>query len=278
VTDLRGRVAVVTGAGSGIGLGLARRFASEGMKVVLADIDHGALREAVGELESAGAEALGVPCDVAKADEVEALAKEALDAFGAVNVVCNNAGVSMAGPLWEMSERDWDWVLGVNLRGVLTGIRVFTPILLEQEWGHMVNTASVAGLITGVLGAYSVTKHAVVAASEALQVQLAMQGSSVGVSVLCPGWVQTRIVESERNRPAEYGPAPELNEFEKQMQEVIAGLVAAGQTPEEVASKVVEAIRERRFYVVTHPEMLPGVEHRAQAILRGEQPAASGFV
>lgn len=270
--DLKDRVAVVTGAAGGIGLALAERFAAEGMRVVLADIDEGALEAAAKQLRSNGAQAIAVRTDVSHPEQVEALAREAVDAFGGVHLVCNNAGVSMAGPVWQMAERDWDWVLGVNLRGVITGVRVFTPILLQQGWGHVVNTASMAGLVSGALGAYSVTKHAVVALSEALQLGLAMQGANVGVSVLCPGWVQTRIADSERNRPPEYGPNPELTEFEQAMKMVIDGLVSGGKTPAEVAGMVVDAIQEGRFYIVTHPEMLPAVESRAASIKAGTPP------
>src|SRR5215472_10419781 len=199
-----GRVAVVTGAASGIGFGLSERFVAEGMRVVMADVDAPALAEAADLLAGRRAEVLPVTTDVSDGDQVDSLRDRALEAFGAVHVVCNNAGVSGTGrPLWEMSRRDWEWVMGVNLWGVINGIRSFVPVLLQQDAGHVVNTASMAGVIPGVLGSYSVTKHAVVALSEALHFQLLPLGAPVGVSVLCPGWVRTRIGESYRNRPAD---------------------------------------------------------------------------
>jgi NAD(P)-dependent dehydrogenase (short-subunit alcohol dehydrogenase family) len=182
---------------------MAEAFIAEGMKVVLADVERSALDATTQQLSSQGAEVVGVECDVSKSQSVDALAKEALDAFGAVHVVCNNAGVAGggAGPSWEHPLDDWDWVLGVNLMGVVHGIRSFVPILLEQDdGGHIMNTASIAGLLHGG-GSYGVSKHAVVALSESLFGELAQLGPKIGVSVLCPGWVNTRIIESERNRP-----------------------------------------------------------------------------
>ena len=238
--------------------------------MVLADIDQGALDAARSGLP--GADTIAVRTDVARPEEVEALAREAIDAFGAVHVLCNNAGVSVGGPVWEASERDWDWVLGVNLRGLITGLRVFMPVILEQDWGHVVNTASSAGLIAAVLGPYSVSKHAAVALSESLHLSLTLQGANVGVSVLCPGWVRTRIVESDRNRPAEYGVGAEPRPEQEAMREVIQSLVEGGMEPSEVADHVVRAIHDRRFYVLTHETTWGAIESRFEAIRTGDPP------
>jgi len=202
-----GRVAVVTGAASGIGLALSRRYAAEGMSVVLADMEGPALEAAAAELSGRGARVRAVVTDVSDADQVDALRDAALAAFGAVHVVCNNAGVGGPhGPLWEISRGDVEWVLGVNTGGVLNGIRSFVPVLLEQDAGHVVNTASIFGVFAGTLGIYGPSKHTVVALSEALHLQLREVGARVGVSVLCPGAVATRIATSARNRPASAGP------------------------------------------------------------------------
>jgi NAD(P)-dependent dehydrogenase (short-subunit alcohol dehydrogenase family) len=277
VQQLRGRVAVVTGAASGIGFGLAERFAAEGMKVVLADIKEEALARAEGSLRSSGAEIVAIVTDVSEADQVARLARAALDAFGAVHVVCNNAGVGTSNvtPIWEENRADWDWVLGVNLWGVINGIRSFVPILLEQDQGHVVNTASIVGLLPGTMGIYSVTKHAVVALSEALQMQLAARGARVGVSVLCPGIVQTRITDSERNRPDRYPvqTPSSVHAAAQQQWELLRQRVEAGTPPSQVASVVVEAIRDERFYVLTHPEFLPRVRQRLEDIENGRPPS-----
>jgi NAD(P)-dependent dehydrogenase (short-subunit alcohol dehydrogenase family) len=276
--SLKGRVAVVTGAASGIGLAMAERFVAEGMKVVLADVEVEPLGRAERSLRSAGAEVVAVPTDVAKADQVERLAQQARDAFGGIHVVCNNAGVgaTSGAEFWEMTRADWEWVLGVNLWGVINGMRAFVPILLEQEEGHIVNTASMAGLNTsapGAMGVYSVTKHAVVAVSESLHVSLQLRGAKVGVSVLCPAWVRTNISESKRNRPAEH-PATqrELTPAAAAAIEYIKQLVATGTPPAEIAATVVDAIRKQRFYVIPHPEALPIVQQRMEDILKGRSP------
>lgn len=268
-----GRVAVVTGAASGIGFGLSERFASEGMRVVMADIEEPALMEAAEVLMGRGGIVLPVPTDVSRPEQVDSLRDRALETFGAVHVLCNNAGVAGLGrPLWDVTPGEWGWVLGVNLWGVINGIRSFLPVLREQDGAHIVNTASVAGLVAGLLGPYSVTKHGVVALSEALYFQLLQHGAGVGVSVLCPGWVKTRIVDSDRNRPAELGPPAELEPTQAAVREVGRQRVESGIEPAEVAAHVVDAIRSGRFYVLTHPEMNDAIRRRAEEVLAGGPP------
>src|SRR5580698_5014975 len=200
--NLGGKVAVITGGASGIGRAVAERAAAEGMQLVLGDIEEGPLQQAVDDLTGAGAEVIGGRTDVADRASVEALRDRALDRFGAVHLVHNNAGIGLGGPIWEVTEEDWRWILGVNLWGVVHGVATFTPLLIEQGEGHIVNTASVAGLIAApFLGPYNATKQAVVAISETLFKDLQAVGAPVGVSVLCPGFVRTRIAESERHRP-----------------------------------------------------------------------------
>jgi len=268
-----GRVAVVTGAASGIGFGLSERFACEGMRVVMADIEQPALAEAAEVLTGRGAEVLPVPTDVARPEQLDSLRDRALDAFGAVHVLCNNAGVAGLGrPVWEMTPREWEWVLGVNLWGVINGIRSFLPVMRAQEAAHIVNTASVAGLVAGVLGPYSVTKHGVVALSEALYFQLLQRDVNVGVSVLCPGWVKTRIVDSDRNRPADLEP-PEPDAAMALARELGRQMVESGIEPAQVAGHVVEAIRSGRFYVLTHGEMNDAIQRRAEQVIAGGPPS-----
>src|ERR1700749_3129669 len=204
-----GRVAVVTGAASGIGRGLCERFAAEGMHVVMADVEEPALAKAAAKLPGAGASVLPAVTDVSDRAAVDALRDAALSAFGAVHVVCNNAGVGGPhGPLWECPPGEWDWVLGVNLEGVMNGVRTFMPVLLEQHAGHLVNTSSIFGVFAGTLGPYGVSKHAVTALTETLHFNLRSLGvMHVGVSVLCPGAVRTNFGTSARNRPAWAGPA-----------------------------------------------------------------------
>jgi NAD(P)-dependent dehydrogenase (short-subunit alcohol dehydrogenase family) len=272
--DFQDKVAVVTGAASGIGRALAHRFARAGMRVVLADIESGALDEAAREVGSAGAATLAVRTDVSKAADVEALAAAALHRFGAVHVVCNNAGVAQSGLAWRHTLADWEWILGVNLWGVIHGVRVFTPILLSQGGeGHIVNTASLAGLFSGPGTAiYNVTKHAVVTLSETLFQELILLGSAVRVSVLCPGFVATRIMDAERNRPAALAdrgePPPGF-----ELQEAIGRqLLAAGSPPAMVADCVFAAIEAERFYVLPHPEWKDQIRLRMENILAERNP------
>jgi len=268
-----GRVAVVTGAASGIGLGLCERFAAEGMRVVMADVEEPPLRKAAARLHDQGASVLPVPADVSRAEQVEALREEAVRAFGAVHVLCNNAGVGGPhGPLWLVPPGDWEWVLGVNLWGVINGIRAFVPVLLEQEAAHIVNTASVFGAFAGALGPYGISKHAVVALSETLHFQLREQGAGVGVSVLCPGAVRTRFGSSARNRPARFGPTQTAGAAERGSAERFDRLTAAGAEPAEVAALVVEAIRSSRFYVLTSSNRDDAIRRRGEEIVAGGPP------
>lgn len=272
--DLSSRVAVVTGAASGIGFALANAFASQGMKVVLADVEQEALEHAERSIRSSGAETLAVRTDVSEQSQVEDLAHAALQHFGAIHVVCNNAGVSIESraPVWEATLADWEWMLSVNLWGVIHGVRTFVPILLEQSEAHVVNTASIAGLIPATLGIYSVTKHAVVALSEALQLQLAARQARVGVSVLCPGWVRTRIAEAERNRPPHFQDAKTVP-VDPDVAAARRALISSGTSPELVADSVIDAIRAERFYVLPQPEWLPLIRSRTESIERGLPPS-----
>lgn len=276
IREFTNRVAVVTGAASGIGRGLSGRFASEGMKLVMADIESEALAKAAQEIRSGGTEVLDVVTDVSKADQLEDLAAKAYDTYGAVNILCNNAGVGAGGLLADLKIPDWQWVLGVNLWGVINGITAFLPRMLQSgEEGHIVNTASLAGLISApFMAPYSATKFAVVAISESLFHEMNMTGSKVHVSVLCPGWVNTRIFESERNRPKDLGGGSAGPEGDARAG-MLKGVLEAGLQPSQVADQVLDAIREDRLYVITHPDMLPAVEGRMNAILKGENPPLS---
>lgn len=248
--DFAGRVAVVTGGASGIGFALASAFAAEGMKVVLGDIEAPALDDAVGKLEAAGAEVIGVRTDVSDGAQVQALADAAVARFGAIHIVCNNAGVGAGGFSWEAPLATWEWVLGVNLWGVIHGLRAFVPILMQQPEAHVVNTASVAGLVGGpFMGPYNASKHAVVAISETLYHEMGLIAPQVKVSVLCPGWVRTRIAESARNRPAGDDGDVADNSL---MSGVLQPFIDNGMAPEEVASKVLSAIRAERFWILPH--------------------------
>ena len=277
--DFRDKVAVVTGAASGIGRALVDRFAAEGMKIVLADIEAGALAKAKSELEATGAKVLAVATDVSKPEEIEALAAKTLGAFGAVHIVCNNAGVAATGLLWERSLADYEWVLGVNLWGVIHGIRTFVPILLDQDTeAHIVNTASLAGLtIVPGNGVYQISKHGVVALSETLHYELAQRGAKVRVSVLCPSFVRTAILDSERNRPAHLAASQEgaATTAAGLPEEMVRQLIASGLEPTQVAEKVFEAIRDEKFWILTHPEAKHRISDRMEAILEDRNPEFS---
>jgi len=267
--ELAGKTAFVTGGASGIGLALARAFAQAGMKVMLADIEPGALATAVEDLRGVGPDTRGVACDVADAVSVERAAEAAYQAFGNVHVVCNNAGVASAGGLDDLSLESWQWVLDVNMMGVFHGIRTFVPHMRSHgEGGHIVNTASVIGMLSGLgFSSYAASKYAVVAMSEGLAKRL--EPSGIGVSVLCPGFVRTRISESGRNRQQRYGPAyaPDPSSPAGIVAAQIAERVASGLDPAEVAARVLTAIRDNELYVFTDPEMHDLVRERFAAIL-----------
>lgn len=276
--DFGGKVAVVTGAASGIGLALSRRFATAGMKVVLADVEQAALDEAARVVSSAGVDTLAVRTDVSKAADVEALAARTLDAFGAVHVLCNNAGVAVSGPVWSHTLSDWEWVLGVNLWGVIHGVRVFVPIMLQQNAAaHIVNTASIAGLTCAPgIAIYNVSKHGVVALSESLHHELEMMGSPVKVSVLCPGFVDTRILDSARNRPAPLADTAPPLAGNAESEQAVRQMVAAGLAPTQVAERVFEAIRDERFYVLPSPGWEERIRARMEDIVAGRNPGVLG--
>ncbi len=255
--ELAHKVAVVTGAASGIGLALATRFSQEGMKVVLADIEAAPLEGARAALAARGAAAIAVRTDVSREEDVKRLADAAFEGFGNVHVLCNNAGVSGgfgADGVWNVARQDWEWVLGVNFSGVLYGIRQFVPRMLAQgEAGHIVNTASVAGLVTSGTGApYTVSKHAVVALTELLYKDLKARNAQLSASVLCPGWVDTKIIESARNRPQELNTGGAAQATPEQLLRLAAvrGFLKSGFQPGAIADLVLEAIRSDAFYVV----------------------------
>jgi NAD(P)-dependent dehydrogenase (short-subunit alcohol dehydrogenase family) len=276
--DFKGKTAVVTGAASGIGRAMAERFAAEGMNVVLADIEAGALAKAEAEMKASGATVLSVITDVSKAADVEALAKKTIDAFGAVHVLCNNAGVPpVVGASWELTEADWQWVLGVNLWSVLHGIRVFVPIMLKQDSQcHVVNTASVAGLLSAPWAStYDVAKHGVVTLSESMHQELELAGAKVHVSVLCPAWVKTDLMGGDRNRPASLrnaaAPAAQPPQAAA-LEQGFRALVAGGTDPAGVAELVLDAIRHEKFYILPHPEWKEQVRARVDAIIAERNP------
>ncbi|MGH9045633.1 MAG: SDR family NAD(P)-dependent oxidoreductase [Acidimicrobiales bacterium] len=269
-----GNVAVVTGAASGIGFGLAKRFAHEGMKVVLADVEEPALQKAVANLREDGHRVTGVPTDVSDLDQVYRLREAAVGAYGAAHLVCNNAGVSsvMGVPTWVTSRFDWDWIMGVNFGGVLNGVITFTPLLIDQPVGYIVNTASIAGAIAGFDGPYGVSKHAIVALTESLSIDLQGSHPHVGVSVLMPGGVETQLGASARNRP----PGPDRPEPTDAGIKLTSGFRSSGRkrmSADEVAERVVQGIRTNTFYILTHPEWAQRFTLHTQEIVDGRRPA-----
>ena len=267
--ELSGKVAVVTGGASGIGKAMATRFGAEGMHVVIADIEEGPLDAAAAELG-----ALGVPTDVTDAASVAALADTTIERFGAVHVVCNNAGVGGGGLIKDLTLKDWKWVIDVSLWGVIHGLHSFLPHLLANpDGGHIVNTASIAGLMAGPgIGPYNAAKYGVVAISETLRAELAAEGSSVGVSVLCPGYVRTNIFTSQRNRPTELRNETKKTTARSANQDIADALLAQGLDPAVVAGMVRDAIGTGRFWIVTHPEYLPAISERTAGIVADGAP------
>ncbi len=281
ITDFTDKVAVVTGAASGIGRGLAEHCAKEGMKVVLADVEEHALLQAEKELKAAGASVISVVTDVSKAGDVEALAVKTIDAFGSVHLLFNNAGVAGGSTIWECTMADWEWIVGVNLWGVIHGVKTFVPMMLEQETEcHIVNTASMAGLISGPgSGIYSVTKHGVVSLSETLFHELRQKGAGVGVSVLCPGYINTQIMDCYRNRPAELQNDPEMEsklretpEFQF-IEQFLRKMVEDGMSPQDTAECVFNAIKEDKFYILANAGYLKDMANmRAEDIIQERNP------
>jgi NAD(P)-dependent dehydrogenase (short-subunit alcohol dehydrogenase family) len=273
IKELRGKVAAVTGAASGLGRSMALAFAAEGMDLALADVDEVNLSSVQEEVLAKGVRTITLKVDVSNAQQVEIFRDQTLTRLGGVHVVCNNAGVSPLGAVWENSAADWQWILGVNLWGVVHGVRAFAPHLIAQDEGHIVNTASVSGLISPPgSGAYNVTKHAVVALSESLHHDLRERNSKVGVSVLCPAYVPTGIVDSERNRPKELG-ASTKSEQTLAREAMLRKAVKSGKvSADKVAQAVVAAIKEERFYILTHPKIKGAIQARMEDILNGRTP------
>jgi NAD(P)-dependent dehydrogenase (short-subunit alcohol dehydrogenase family) len=275
--EFLGKTAFVTGGASGIGLALGRAFAESGMKVMLADIEADALAAAVDRLRGIGPEIRGVICDVADPSSLEQAAQDTFEAFGKVHVLCNNAGVAGGSGIDDISIDNWRWVIDINLMGVVHGIAAFLPhIRSHGEGGHIVNTASMAGMQSGLgFSPYAASKFAVVAMSEGLALEL--KPSGIGVTVLCPGFVRTRIGESGRNRPTRYGPAPTLDPASPAgaLAAYIAERLQAGLEPSLVAERVLAAIAADQFYVFTHPEMRGEVDDRFAAIQAALDQAAA---
>jgi NAD(P)-dependent dehydrogenase (short-subunit alcohol dehydrogenase family) len=275
--EFKNKVAVITGAASGIGRAIAGRCSQEGMKVVLADIEQPALDQAEQELRATGATVLAVRTDVSKAGDVEALAQKSIAAFGAVHLLFNNAGVGAGSTVWDSSLADWQWVIGVNLWGVIYGVRVFIPIMLTQDTEcHIVNTASIAGLLPYHPSApYQVTKHAVVSLTEHLYHSLAEKHAKVKVSILCPGWVNTRIMDSERNRPVELQNRQVSETMDPEREVIIQEMrqaAKAGMSPQQVSDCVFKAIQAEQFYILTHSEFNPVIQKRMEDILHQRNP------
>jgi NAD(P)-dependent dehydrogenase (short-subunit alcohol dehydrogenase family) len=272
------KVAVITGAASGIGRALAVHCAQEHMKIVLSDVEEEALLQTGKEMRDSGARVLEVLADVSKEQDVEALAHQTLDAFGGVHLLFNNAGVvGELTSIWRNSVADWEWVLGVNLWGVIHGIRVFVPIMLKQDTQcHIVNTSSLSGITSGPgLGAYKVTKHGVVTLSETLYNELSQKGSKIGVSVLCPFYVSTKIASSDRNRPADSQTGASTGEgitVEKESHRMLRQAVEAGMPPSQIADLVFKAIHDEKFYILSHAESKALIKLRMDDILQERNP------
>lgn len=280
IQDFAGKTVVITGAASGFGREFARLGASLGMKLVLADVQAEALESVAEEMRARGAEAHALCCDVRKGEQVTALAEAAMTRFGAIHLVFNNAGVGAGGLVWESTLADWEWVLGVNLWGVIHGVRNFTPLMLEcarkdpSYRGHIVNTASMAGLLSPpTMGIYNVSKHAVVALSETLYHDLALIEAPIGASVLCPYFVSTGISQSGRVRPDDVQSDAAPTRSQQLSQAVLEKAVASGKvSAAEVARRTFDAIRDGQFYIYSHPQALGNVQRRMEDIVSGRNP------
>lgn len=279
ISDFQGKTAVITGAGSGFGLACARIGAPLGMQLVLIDVQQDALDAANAELQAAGAQTLVFRLDVSNAAQMEAMADSVKSRWGAPHLVFNNAGVGSGGLIWENTTQDWDWVLGVNLMGVVHGVRLFTPMMLEAAaqdaaWqGHIVNTASMAGLLNPPnMGVYNVSKHAVVSLSETLYQDLRLVTGQIGASVLCPYFVDTGISQSFRNRPADMEGKPTRSQ--KVQHAMISKAVASGKvSAAEVAQLVFDAVANNQFYIYSHPKAISAVQTRLEDVLQSRNPS-----
>ena len=275
--QFKGKTAVITGAGSGMGEAIAHRMGAAGMSVVIADIDPDAGNRVCCDLQDLGIPALAIDTDVASQDSLNRLADAAWSAFGSVDLLCNNAGVVPAGrfrPVWDYPLEDWQWAMDVNLMGVVHGVRAFVPRMLAQKTeGHIVTTASVAGLVSGSGSpVYSVAKHAAVRVTEALYASLCEMGAPIGVTLLCPGLVNTNIYRSERNRPVDLVPAAGISEESPELQAVADKLYVNAKSPQAVAEQLFEAICENRFYVLTSDQFDETVRARSAALLERRNP------
>ena len=270
--EFKGKTAVVTGAASGIGYALAKRFAQEKMNVVLADIEQDALDAAVTKISNLGVEAVGIAVDVMDKNSVQSLTKQSIDAFGNIHILCNNAGVAPPAideAIWDHDMSDWDWVMGVNFYGVLYGIQSFLPHMIEhQEEGHVLNTVSMAGIL-GLEGSYGVSKFAALSLSEGLFQSLKKINSKIGTSVLCPGFVATNIIDSQRNRPEHLASDKKSNFLLKQL---ASSVLKRGKKPDEIATRAIEAIQANNFYILPHPVYDERVKDRYERILARTEP------
>lgn len=274
--DFHDKVAVITGAASGIGWALSERCAQEGMRIVLADVEEAALAKAEKALRAKGATVLPVLTDVSKIGEVENLAKKTLETFGAVHLLVNNAGVAAGSTVWESTPADWEWVMGVNLLGIIYGLRCFVPLMLNQKTEcHIVNNASATGLVGyGLSAPYQIAKHGVVSLSEHLYYSLRERDANVKVSVLCSAWVKTRIMNAGRNRPAELKTSSRNQSSRGALQaQKMRQALQEGMPPREVANQVFQAIENEQFYILTHlAETAPLVRQRMEGILNHQNP------
>ncbi len=271
--ELAGKVAVVTGAASGIGKALSQTFAAQKMSVVMSDIEADALERAAKEVRDEGVEVLEVVTDVSVTESVNELAEKTFEKFGTAHVVCNNAGVAMGGVTWQLPNSQWDWVLGVNLWGVINGIRAFMPKMVEQNEGHIVNTGSMSSLLPIPFSApYTVTKHAVLGLSEAIHYELLMMGSDAKISILCPSWVATNLASAGRNWPERLGDNPNSFNPESGAGQMAEYLISNGADPMDIAKAVVDGILEERFWILPHDDQGEQVLNRFRAAVNGEQP------